>query len=261
VADAPETADVAAASGPHGAEADGSATDGSGTTGDAHPQAIAELTPPTPNAPSPDDDFPLPEPAADEEEVPADAGAPLVAVAAEADAGSEVEAEASEPAELLADPSDYSVASDGTIEVQANETLGHYAEWLGIRASRLRSINRLAYGQNLDAHSRLKLDFTRVDPGEFERRRLHYHRSLQEEFFSEWEIAGTETHRLRRGDSLWVLSHRRFNVPIWLLQQYNPDVDFESSTAGTRITVPLLKRREWMEGAQNAGRPPGKPLS
>ena len=30
---------------------------------------------------------------------------------------------------LLADPSDYSVAADGSIEVQATETLGHIAEW------------------------------------------------------------------------------------------------------------------------------------
>ncbi|HEB90138.1 MAG TPA: LysM peptidoglycan-binding domain-containing protein, partial [Deltaproteobacteria bacterium] len=47
---------------------------------------------------------------------------------------------------LLADPSDYTVASDGTILVQPNETLGHYAEWLGLRASRLRKINGLRYG-------------------------------------------------------------------------------------------------------------------
>ena len=43
------------------------------------------------------------------------------------------ESDSEEP--LQADPSDYSVATDGTIEVQAAETLGHYAEWLGIRAS------------------------------------------------------------------------------------------------------------------------------
>ena len=147
-----------------------------------------------------------------------------------------------------------------TSMVQTMETLGHYAEWLGIRASRLRAINDLAYGQDLPAHSRLKLDFSRVDPADFERQRLDYHRTLQETFFSEWEIAGTESHELRRGDSLWVLSHRRFNVPIWLLQQYNPDVDFEASTVGTRITVPLLRRREWMDDAQNASRPAGAPL-
>ena len=157
---------------------------------------------------------------------------------------------ATERSALLADPNDYSVGQDGTIEVQAMETLGHYAEWLGIRASQLRAINRLKYGQPLPVHSRLRLDFSRTRPPEFERHRLEYHQGIQEDFFSEWEISGTEFHHLERGDSLWVLSHRRFNVPLWLLRQYNPDVNFESPPEGARITVPLLKKRDWIERAR-----------
>jgi len=212
---------------------------------DAHPQALAELTPAATASAEP---VVTPPPS---EESAATEG-PIVAVAAALGDG---ETEPSDPAALLADPNDYSVASNGTIEVQAMETLGHYAEWLGLRASRLRSINHLEYGEPLPVHSRLKLDFGRTTPGDFEDQRLDYHKGIQEEFFSEWEISGTESHRLRRGDSLWMLSHRRFNVPLWLLRQYNPDVDFESPTAGTAITVPLLKRREWLDGAQNASRP------
>jgi membrane-bound lytic murein transglycosylase D len=45
---------------------------------------------------------------------------------------------ASTQATLAADPSDYTVAADDTIEVQDMETLGHYADWLGIRTQRLR---------------------------------------------------------------------------------------------------------------------------
>jgi len=231
--------------------------DGVSAAPDSHPHALAELTPSHADEPLPGLD-----PAGDEapdEDAPAE-DALLVSVAAEAGDVVSTEAEPREPVELLADPSDYSVATDGTIEVQAMETLGHYAEWLGIRASRLRAINDLSYGENLPAHSRIKLDFSQVDPADFERQRHDYHRTLQEAFFTEWEISGTETHRLRRGDTLWVLSHRRFNVPIWLLQQYNPDVDFEAPAAGTDITVPLLKRREWLDGAQNASRPPRTPL-
>lgn len=220
-------------------------------TSDAHPQAIAELTPADTADAEPIVAAPPTEPTS------ADDG-PIVAVAAEA---GDSAPEPAEPAALLADPNDYSVARDGSVEVQAMETLGHYAEWLGIRASRLRSINRLKYGEPLPVHSRLKLDFADTTPAEFERQRLDYHKSIQEEFFVEWEISGTESHSLRRGDSLWVLSHRRFNVPLWLLRQYNPDVNFESPSAGTAITVPVLKRREWMEDAQSASRKQSAPLS
>jgi membrane-bound lytic murein transglycosylase D len=45
------------------------------------------------------------------------------------------------------------------------------------------------------------------------------------------------------GDSLWLLSTRRYEVPIWLLRQYNPDVNLEALTAGTSLTVPKLRQR------------------
>ena len=97
--------------------------------------------------------------------------------------------------DLLADPSDYSVAEDGSIEVQSSETLGHIAEWLDVRASRLRTLNGLRYGQPLAVHKRLKLDFDRVTRSEFERRRLE--------------------HRARRGPRLGrgSASHRRSCPP------------------------------------------------
>src|SRR5690606_597045 len=73
-----------------------------------------------------------------------------VARTADAEPASETEAAqigqqvvASEQSPLSADPSDYSVAEDLTIEVQAEETLGHFAEWLDLRTDRLRALNRM----------------------------------------------------------------------------------------------------------------------
>jgi membrane-bound lytic murein transglycosylase D len=140
------------------------------------------------------------------------------------------------------DPSDYAV--HGTrVRVQADETLGHYADWLEVRASHLRSINGMRYGQDLAIGSRLKLDFSRVTPEEFERRRLAYHRSLQEEFFDAWQVTGTDEHVLRRGETLWELATQRYRVPVWLLRQYNPDLDFAALPAGARMVVPRIEPR------------------
>ena len=86
-----------------------------------------------------------------------------------------------------------------------------------------------------------KLDFSRVTPEEFEQRRLEYHRTLQEEFFEAYVVSGTRTHMLRKGDSLWYLAQREYEVPIWLLRQYNPDLDFGSLPAGTPMVVPIIE--------------------
>ncbi|MEZ4216322.1 MAG: LysM peptidoglycan-binding domain-containing protein [Myxococcota bacterium] len=145
--------------------------------------------------------------------------------------------------DLLADPADYSVADDGTIEVQPTETLGHIAEWLDVRASRLRQLNRLRFGTPIAVHQRLRLDFERVARDEFERRRLQHHRALQTEYFERYEITGTREHVVRRGDSVWVLAQRS-NVPLWLLQQYNPDLEVESLSAGAKLTLPVVRRHQ-----------------
>ena len=164
--------------------------------------------------------------------------------AAAEDGGTPLDESAIEPGPgLLADPSDYTVSSSGTIRVQTNETLGHFAEWLGLRTSRLRTINGLRYGEPVVVQQRLRLDFSNSRPEDFERVRIEYHRALQEEFFAEWEIEGTLIHRVGRGESLWLLSTRRFDVPIWLLRQYNPDVDLDALPAGTSLTIPTLRQR------------------
>ncbi|GMQ90262.1 MAG: hypothetical protein BMS9Abin10_0619 [Gammaproteobacteria bacterium] len=144
---------------------------------------------------------------------------------------------------LSADPSDYLVDDAGKIEVQAAETLGHYAEWLGIRTNRLRKLNRMRYRQPVVIGHRLRLDFSIVSRESFERQRLAYHASLQEAFFEQFQIAGTTVHVMRRGESLWLLSQRKYDVPIWLIRQFNPDLHFETLLPGTEVTIPRLERK------------------
>src|SRR5690606_39568168 len=109
----------------------------------------------------------------------ADAADTVVEEAPDAEASLESNVLASHQAELAADPSDYAV-SDGRIYVQALETLGHYADWLEIRTQRLRDLNGLAFRQNVVIGQPLRLDFSRVSAEEFERRRIAYHREIQE---------------------------------------------------------------------------------
>jgi membrane-bound lytic murein transglycosylase D len=150
-----------------------------------------------------------------------------------------------------ADPGDYSVNGDIAI-VQGAETLGHYAEWLGVTPARLRELNAMASGASLTLGRRLKLDLSVVDAAKFVARRTHYHQQLQDEFFQHWRITGQESHRLQSGESLWTLT-RRSTVPVWLLRQYNPGVDFTTMRAGTEILLPKLEAVP-PSGGDGAGR-------
>jgi membrane-bound lytic murein transglycosylase D len=162
----------------------------------------------------------------------------------------EAEQDAQDNLDLAADPSDYGVASNHTIEVQAAETLGHYAEWLNLRASQLRRINKMRYGKPVVIGKRIKLDFSRVTPEQFEQQRKEYHRVLQEEFFTQFEIAGSEKHIIRRGDSLWTLAKRKYKIPMWLLRQYNPDLSINNVKPGTEVTFPRIEARADKEASK-----------
>jgi membrane-bound lytic murein transglycosylase D len=173
--------------------------------------------------------------------------APIIAAEA-AEPVSEREAEEMGPslvpgtqAAASADPSDYSVHSDDTIRVQAAETLGHYAEWLGLRASQLRRLNRMSYATPVVIGRSLKVEFSKVSRDEFEAKRQESHRQLQEAFFAQFRIKGNETHVIRSGESIWVLAQQRYNIPIWLLRQYNPDLDMGSVRPGTTLIIPLVE--------------------
>ncbi len=47
------------------------------------------------------------------------------------------------------------------------------------------------------------------------------------------------------GDSLWTLTQgAKVQLPLWLLQQYNPAVDFADLRAGTQIVMPRVEEVE-----------------
>ena len=140
-----------------------------------------------------------------------------------------------------ADPSDYSVRDDNTLRVQAAETLGHYADWLDVRASQLRSLNRMSFATPVVIGRTVKLDFSKVTRDQFEAKRAEYHRQLQEAFFTQFRIKGTDTHVIRSGESIWVLAQQRYNIPIWLLRQYNPDLDVGAVKPGTKLVIPVVE--------------------
>jgi membrane-bound lytic murein transglycosylase D len=140
-----------------------------------------------------------------------------------------------------ADATDYSVANDDTIVVAATETLGYYADWLNVSLGKLRTLNHLRGKAAVRIGHKLKLDFANSSHEKFESQRRDYHRKLQAAYFASHRISGTQVHAVRSGDSLWSLTHRFGDLPVWLLQQYNPDASFDELRAGMQIIVPRVE--------------------
>ncbi|MDA0805146.1 MAG: LysM peptidoglycan-binding domain-containing protein [Proteobacteria bacterium] len=155
-----------------------------------------------------------------------------------------VESDAELAEALSADPADYSVASDDSIEVQATETLGHYADWLAVRAWDVRRLNGMAYSDPVIVGKRLTLSFTKVSRPEFERRRKDYHSTLQREFFAQYRIRDVEEYTIRRNENIGTIARNRYSAPLWLVRQYNPELDFNRIQIGQKVVFPLLQSVE-----------------
>jgi membrane-bound lytic murein transglycosylase D len=126
------------------------------------------------------------------------------------------------------------------ITVDAEETLGHYASWLGISTQRLRDLNGLRYGQDIHIGQRIRLSYERVSAEEFQRRRYEYQRNLEEDFLATYAVDSLQMHRVGRGQNIWQICNDIYQVPIWLVTKYNPDRDLSRLNTGDTISIPVV---------------------
>jgi membrane-bound lytic murein transglycosylase D len=144
---------------------------------------------------------------------------------------------------LAADVGDYGVAADNTIEILTDETLGHYAEWLGMTSTALRNLNQLRASAAVRVGDRFKLDFSKVDKAGFEAKRKQYHGDLQAQYFASYRIRDTENYSIKRSEVLGTLASARA-IPMWLFRQYNPDVNASRVREGQIVVFPIVEKVE-----------------
>lgn len=130
----------------------------------------------------------------------------------------------------------------GVIQVEVEETLGHYAEWAETSTRQIRRLNNIANGKPLHLHQKLKIPLNRVSAEKFRQNRYEYHRRMQDDFFEVYRISGLKHYRTKRGDSYWELCSNKFDIPMWLMKRCNPEVDFGSLHANKRLMVPIVEK-------------------
>jgi membrane-bound lytic murein transglycosylase D len=129
----------------------------------------------------------------------------------------------------------------GIIQVEVEETLGHYAEWAGVRASRIRRLNNLPFGQPLQLHTEIKIPLDAITAADFEARRYEFHKRLQEDFFAAYRVGELQRYRVQPGDSYWTLCREKFDLPLWLLRHYNAGVNLAALRIHQPLTIPAIE--------------------
>ncbi|HLG20093.1 MAG TPA: transglycosylase SLT domain-containing protein [Bdellovibrionota bacterium] len=139
-----------------------------------------------------------------------------------------------------------------TIRIEAEETLGHFAEWLKLsRTQPLRTLNGIKSSKDVLIGQEIRIPVRNdEEKKEFERQRIEYHQVLETEFHQHYNIVGEEEYELKAGDSVWTISKDQ-ETPIWLLKRLNPKIFSTPPHAGVKIRLPLLEEKKPTNGTND----------
>ncbi|MFH1991527.1 MAG: LysM peptidoglycan-binding domain-containing protein [Pseudomonadota bacterium] len=130
----------------------------------------------------------------------------------------------------------------GIIRVEAEETLGHYADWLGIATQAVRSLNGFRYGNPIRINQKIKIPLTKIGKEAFEEKRYEYHKELEEDFFSVYRIQGESVYTVKKGANVWRLCQQTFDLPFWLIKKYNTAQDFNVLRPDQKLRIPTVRK-------------------
>ncbi|MEW6593646.1 MAG: LysM peptidoglycan-binding domain-containing protein [Thermodesulfobacteriota bacterium] len=129
------------------------------------------------------------------------------------------------------------------VRVAPEETLGHYAEWLGVAIPELRRLNRLSAGQDIRTGQRVTVPLGGVGRERFEELRFEFHREMEEDFFAAYRVERVRRYQVKPGDNIWRLCQQEFEIPFWLLRKYNTYINGNTLKPGVLLLVPVVEKK------------------
>jgi membrane-bound lytic murein transglycosylase D len=131
----------------------------------------------------------------------------------------------------------------GIIQVEVEETLGHYAEWLEVSAGEIRRLNGMKFGDPIRINEAIRIPIDRVTKEEFEEKRFEYHKELAEDFFASYRIETIQIYTIKKGDNVWTLSKENFEVPLWLIKKFNTHLNFSTLQPSQELRIPVITEK------------------
>ncbi|OFZ14559.1 MAG: hypothetical protein A2X86_18115 [Bdellovibrionales bacterium GWA2_49_15] len=126
------------------------------------------------------------------------------------------------------------------ITIEIDETLGHYADWMGGGLSKIRALNGRKVIRGLTFGQKIELPITDEMVGDFNAKRFQYHQSIEEDFYQNYTVSGVQTYKVASGNSIESIS-REQEIPLWLIRKYRPDKQDLNLFKGQEIELPLIQ--------------------
>ena len=135
------------------------------------------------------------------------------------------------------------VGNTAELHVSVDETIGHYADWLGIPTYRIRKLNDMGRTSDIRLNKRLLIPNEHQDALEkFVAARLEYHMAIEEDFYAQYRVADLKKYVIKRGQTLWDLCNETENpIPLWLFKKHNKQLDLGKLIPGMTVWIPVIE--------------------
>jgi peptidoglycan lytic transglycosylase D len=132
-------------------------------------------------------------------------------------------------------------APQGTITVLPNESFELLADWLKVPTVSLQKLNNFSASRILHPGENIQITLNTISANDFEEKRFDFHLETEEEFFSVYKIVGVSSYMVEKGDTVWEICRKKFDLPLWLLKKYNANLNFSSLRSSQQLTIPIVK--------------------
>lgn len=137
--------------------------------------------------------------------------------------------------------------SKAEIIVSIDETIGHYADWLGIPTSQIRRTNNMGRGSDIRINKKLIIPVSQKEMlDQFVQARLEYHIAIEEDFYLQYRVSEVKKHILQKNQTLWNICNDNENdniIPLWLFKKYNKHLDLNFLMPGTTVWIPVIAEK------------------
>ncbi len=129
----------------------------------------------------------------------------------------------------------------GTITVLPEESIELLSDWLQVNPHTIRKLNKFPASRLLHPDESILIPLQNVQSKRFEEKRFDFHLETEEDFFEAFKISGVHTYTVKKGDTVWEICRKKFDIPLWLLKKYNSKLDFRSLQPSQQLTIPIVK--------------------
>ncbi len=129
----------------------------------------------------------------------------------------------------------------GTITIQPEESVEILADWLKVQPQTIRRLNSFQNNRLLHPDESIHIPLNNISSREFEEKRFDFHLETEEDFFTAYRIVGVQAYTVKKGDTVWEICRKKFDLPFWLLKKYNTNLDFSGLRSSQQLTIPIVK--------------------